>query len=41
MIDSSKDTLNVNDINTLYPPQVATNVKSEFQNLQTVFKFEL
>ena len=38
VIDSSKDTHNINDISTLYPLRVATYVKSEFQNLQTGFK---
>ena len=38
MIDSSKDTLNIDDINTLYPLQAARNVKNEFPNLQTRFK---
>ena len=38
MIDSSKDTLNINDINTLYPLRIATYIKNEFQNLQTGFK---
>ena len=37
-IDSNKDTLNINNINTLYPLRVATYVKNEFQNLQTGFK---
>ena len=39
MIDSSKDTLNINDINTSYLLRIATYVKNEFQNLQ--FKFEV
>ena len=38
VIDSNKDTLNINDINTLYPLRVATYVKNEFQNLQKGFK---
>ena len=38
VIDSTKDTLNINDINKLYPLRVATYVKNEFQNLQTGFK---
>ena len=38
MIDSSKDTLNIHDINTLYPLLIATYVKNEFKNLQTGFK---
>ena len=38
MIDSSKNTLNVNDINTLYSLQLATYVKNTFQNLQIRFK---
>ena len=38
VIDSSKDTLNNNDINTLYPLRGATYLKNEFQNLQTGFK---
>ena len=37
-IDSSKVTLNINDINTLYPLRIAIYVKNEFQNLQTGFK---
>ena len=38
MIDSSKDALNINNINTLYPLRVAKYVKSEFKNLKTGFK---
>ena len=38
MIDSSKDTLNINNINILYPLGIATYVKNEFQSLQTGFK---
>ena len=38
VIDSSKDTLYINDIDTLYPLRVAKYVKNEFQNLQTRFK---
>ena len=38
VIDSSKDTLNKNDINALYPLQLATYIKNEFKNLQTGFK---
>ena len=38
VIDSSKDTLNINDINTLYPLRIASYVKNEFQNLQTGFE---
>ena len=38
MIDSSKDALNINDINKLYLLRVATYVKNEFQYLQTGFK---
>ena len=38
VIDSSKDTLNINDIDILYPLRVATYVKNEFQNLQAGFK---
>ena len=34
----SNDTININDINTLYPLRVATYVKNEFQNLQKRFK---
>ena len=37
MIDSNKDTLNINDTNTLYPQRVVTYVKNQFQNLQTEF----
>ena len=37
VIDSNKDTLNINDINTLYPLRVATYVKNGLQNLQTGF----
>ena len=37
VIGSSKDTLNINDVNTLYPLRIATYVKNEFQNLQTRF----
>ena len=38
IVIGSKDTLNINDINTLYPLRVATYVKNEFQNLQKGFK---
>ena len=38
VINSNKDTLNINDINTLCPVRVAAYVKNEFQNLQTGFK---
>ena len=38
VIDSNKDILNINDINTLYPLRVATCIKNEFQNLQKGFK---
>ena len=38
VIDSSKYTLYINDINTLYPLRIATCVKNEFQNLQTGFE---
>ena len=38
MIDSSKDTLNINDTNGLCPLRIATFVKNEFQNLHTRFK---
>ena len=38
VIDSNKDTLNINNINTLYPLRVATYVKNEFQNLQKGIK---
>lgn len=38
VIDSSKDTLNKNDINALYLLQLATYIKNEFKNLQTGFK---
>ena len=31
MTDSNKDTLNINDINTLYPLRVATYVKMSFK----------
>lgn len=37
-IDSSKDKLDINDFNTLYPLRVAKSVKNEFQNLQPRFK---
>ena len=37
-IDTNKDTLNMNNINTLYPLRVVTYVKNEFQNLLTGFK---
>ena len=32
VIDSNKDTLNINNINTLYPLRMATYVKNESQN---------
>ena len=32
VIDSSKDTLNINDFNALFPLRVAKCVKNEFQN---------
>ena len=34
VIDNSKDTLNINDIDTLYPLRVAKYVKIELQNLE-------
>ena len=49
MIYSSKDPLNINNMNTLCPLQIAKNIKNEFHNLQTgfteeglvMFKFEV
>ena len=38
MIDSSKDTLNINDTNILYPLRVAAYVNNEFQILHKRFK---
>ena len=39
LIDSSKDTLSINDINTFYALLIATYVKNEFKNLQEGFTF--
>ena len=38
MIDRNKDTLNINDINTLHPLRRTTYVKNGFQNIQKGFK---
>ena len=38
VIDSNKGTLNINNINTLYPLRVATYVQTKFHNLQKGFK---